>query len=100
MPNATVLISQPSTAVFEAMAAGKPVVLFPAGNEALMEFSDPKGAFEIARDPAELSTMLRTALAGKDSYRDTCRLFFEFHVNIDPQVSATERIVQTLIGLV
>jgi len=44
--------------VHEAMAAGKPVVLFPAADEPLMEFADPKGAFEIARDPADLPATL------------------------------------------
>jgi hypothetical protein len=43
--------------------------------------------------------MLRTAVAGKHSYRDRCRAFFERHVDIDPQVSAVERIVQTVVGL-
>jgi hypothetical protein len=99
MTKASVLISQPSTVVFEAMAIGKPTVLFPSLNEPLVEFADPKGAFEIARDPVDLPTMLRTALAGKDNYRDRCRAFFEFHVNIDPHISATQRIVQTLIDL-
>ncbi len=65
MPGAAVLITQPSTLVHEAMAAGKPVVLFPAANEPLMEFVDPKGAFEIARGPADLPALLRAALAGQ-----------------------------------
>jgi hypothetical protein len=43
--------------------------------------------------------MLRAALAGKDAYRDRCRAFFELHVDIDPKISSTQRIVQTLIHL-
>lgn len=97
MPEAAVLITQPSTLVHEAMAAGKPVVLFPAGGEPLMEFGDPKGAFEIARDPADLPALLRAALAGKDGHRERCRPFLDLHVSIDPSVTAVERITQALI---
>lgn len=100
MLEAAVLITQPSTLVHEAMAAGKPVVLFPATDELLMEFADPKGAFEIARDAADLPALLRTALADKDNYRERCRPFLEFHVSIDPNVAAVERIAQTLIQVV
>lgn len=97
MPEAAVLITQPSTLVYEAMAAGKPVVLFPAADEPLLEYADPKGAFDIAREAAELPALLRAALeAGKDNYRDRCRAFLDFHVSIDPQVAAVERIAQAL----
>jgi hypothetical protein len=98
MPEAAVLITQPSTLMYEAMAAGKPPVLFPVAGEPLLEYADPKGAFEIVRDPAELPGLLRAALAaGKDNYRDRCRAFLDFHVSIDPQVAAVERIAQALI---
>lgn len=96
MPEAAVLISQPSTVVYEAMAAGKPVVLFPVASEPLLEYADPKGAFEIARDPADLPALLRAALAGKDSCRERCRPFLDFHVSIDPNATAVERIAQAL----
>ena len=99
MPKASVLISQPSTVVFEAMAAGKPVVLFPAGDEGLVEFAEPMGAYDIARGPDDLVAMLRTALAGKERARERCRAFFEHHVDIDSQVPAVERIVRTVVGL-
>jgi hypothetical protein len=100
MPEAAVLITQPSTLVYEAMAAGKPVVLFPVSDEPLLEFADPKGAFEIARGAADLPALLRAALeAGKDNYRDRCRAFLDLHVSIDPQVAAVERIVQALIRI-
>jgi CDP-glycerol glycerophosphotransferase (TagB/SpsB family) len=99
MPEAAVLISSPSTVVYEAMAAGKPVVLFPVAGEPLLEFAEPKGAFEIARDPADLPDLLRAALAGKDGCRDRCRGFLDFHVSIDPKVASTERTVQALINI-
>src|SRR5262245_52608858 len=91
MPEAALLITQPSTLVHEAMAAGKPVVLFPAVGEPLIEFADPKGAFEIAHDPAELPALLRAALADKDGYHARRRPFLDFHVSIDPHVTAVER---------
>jgi hypothetical protein len=97
MPEAAVLISQPSTVVYEAMAAAKPVVLFPVADEPLLEYADPKGAFEIARDPADLPALLRAALAGRGRYRERCRPFLDFHVSIDPNVAAVERIAQALI---
>jgi hypothetical protein len=85
--------------VHEAMATGKPVVVFPAAHEQLMEFADPKGAFEIAREAAELPALLRAALAGKDGYRERCRRFLDHHVSIDPQLDAVERIAQALIKI-
>lgn len=97
IPEAAVLITQPSTVVHEAMAAGKPVVLFPAPDEPLMEFGDPKGAYEIAHAPAALPDLLRAALADRDGYRERCRPFLAFHVSIDPHVTAVERIAQALI---
>ena len=99
IPEAAVLISQPSTVVYEAMAAGKPIVLFPVAGEPLIEYADPKGAFEIARDPADLPALLRAALAGKDSCRERCRPFLDFHVSIDPNVTAVERVAQALIQM-
>ena len=99
MPEAAVLITQPSTLVYEAMAAGKPVVLFPVADEPLLEFADPNGAFDMAREPAELPALLRAALAGRHDYRERCRAFFDLHVSIDPQIAASERIAQALIQI-
>jgi hypothetical protein len=85
--------------VYEAMAAGKPIVLFPVADEPLIEFSDTRGAFEIARESAELPSLLRAALADQDHYRDRCHAFLDFHVSIDPHVAAVERIAWALIQI-
>ena len=94
MPEAAVLIAQPSTLVYEAMAAGKPVVLFPAADEPLLEFADPNGAFDMAREPAELPALLRAALAGRHDCRERCRAFFDpmsASIHRSPRASGSRR---------
>jgi hypothetical protein len=97
--DASVVVSRPSTVLLESMAAGKPVVLYPDIDDGLLEFGEPRGAFDIARSSMELTAALQTALAEKETYRDRCKSFFEFHVSIDPQLSAIDRIVEALIEL-
>ncbi|MBF8253710.1 MAG: hypothetical protein HW373_405 [Deltaproteobacteria bacterium] len=97
MLGASALISRPSTTIYQALAAGVPVVHFPAEEEDLAEFADPFGAFETAGDAHELPELLRQAIAGRDTVRERGRLFLERHVSIDPARTATQRIVDALL---
>jgi hypothetical protein len=94
--DASLLISRPSTTIYHAMAAGKPVVFLPTLNEELVEFSEPMGAYEVSKSRAELVQMIRQALDERASYRERCRAFFERHVSIDPKRPAAERMAAAL----
>lgn len=98
MLGASALISRPSTTIYQALAAGVPVVHFPAENEELVEFADPFGAFESASVADELPELLRRAIAGRATVRERSRLFLERHVSIDPARPATQRIVDALLA--
>jgi hypothetical protein len=96
LPECSLLISRPSTAIYQAQAAGKPVVFLPMQNEELVEFAEPMGAYERPKSPDELARAVRQALAERSSYRERCRAFFEHHVSIDPKRPATERMAAAL----
>jgi hypothetical protein len=90
------LITRPSTAVYQAMAAGKPVVLLPMSDEDLGEFAEPMGAYVRPNSPTELLRLIRQALGERGSYRERCRAFFERHVSIEPGNPAAERMAAAL----
>ena len=92
----SLLITRPSTAVYQAQAAGKPVIFLRMQNEELVEFADPMGAFDQPNSPAELVQMVRRALEQRHSYRERCRAFFERHVSIDLQRPVAERMAAAL----
>jgi hypothetical protein len=97
MLGASALISRPSTTIYQALAAGVPVVHFPAENEDVVEFADPLGAFESASAADELPELLRRATAQRTTVRERSRLFLERHVSIDLARPATQRIVDALL---
>ena len=96
---ASLLISPVSTVVLQSIASGAPVVLVPAGDERLGEFTDPMGAFEIVRSADELNAAVVRAVANPAGFRAQSRRFFETHVSIDPNRPALERIVSALLEL-
>jgi hypothetical protein len=98
MVGASALISRPSTTIYQALAAGVPVVHFPVENEELVEFADPLGAFESASVADQLPELLRRAIARRATVRESSRLFLERHVSIDPARPATQRIVDALLS--
>jgi glycosyltransferase involved in cell wall biosynthesis len=93
---AALLITRPSTVALEAMACGKPVVLFPAGNEDLFEFADAGDAVEVADDSAELAAAVARAVAAAPGYRARCRPFLVRHVAFDPARPAALKIADAL----
>jgi hypothetical protein len=93
---ASLLITRPSTVIYQSCAAGKPVVFLPTLKEELVEFSEPMGAYERPKSAAELVRMIRRALDERDSYRERCRAFFGRHVSIDPKRPAAERMAAAL----
>jgi hypothetical protein len=96
LADCSLLISRPSTAIYQAQAAGKPVVFLPTDNEQVVEFGEPMGAYGRPTNYGELVQMIRQALAERSSYRERCRAFFEHHVSIDPDRPATERMAAAL----
>jgi hypothetical protein len=93
------VITRPSTIVFEAIAARKPVILFPTHGEPLGEFAEPMGAFPVVHSPKKLLRVLRSALSERQSYWKRSQKFFEHHVSVDPQNAAAERIASMLLKL-
>lgn len=89
---AALLVTRPSTVVFEAMALGKPVVLFPVAGEPLYEFADAGPALETCDDAGALEAGVRRALAAAPAHRERCRTFLEDHVAYDPREPAAARI--------
>jgi len=88
LDRASVLISRPSTTIYEAMARGKPVVLFPVRGEKLVEFEHPMRAFETASQAEMLPGLIRRAIEARHGYRNQCRAFLDFHVRPDGQALA------------
>lgn len=97
IPRAALLITRPSTVVYESLAAGKPVVLFPTGGEWLGEFAESEGAFTVAPSAEALPDLIRQALANPLGTRDRSQAFMERHISIDPRHCATERICGALL---
>ncbi|HEY7609814.1 MAG TPA: hypothetical protein VIF14_11335 [Alphaproteobacteria bacterium] len=95
----SVLITRPSTTMYEAMAAGKPIVFFPTPDEELGEFAQPMGAYDIVHSAAELPRFIRQALAERGGYQQRARPFLERHVSIEPGRPALERIAHALAAL-
>jgi hypothetical protein len=99
LAGASAVVTRPSTVVFEAMAARKPVVVFPILGEPLGEFATPMRSFQIIHSPGKLAPALERALRDKESYGARCRRFFEHHVSFDPDKPATHRIADELLVL-
>jgi hypothetical protein len=99
LPRAAVLVSGPSTTVFEALVMGVPTVVYPHDGEYLGEIGEPEGAFEIVRDRADLSSAIRRAVALHGERVAARQRFLASHVSIDPSRSADERIAAALLEI-
>ncbi len=91
-----VLISRPSTTVFEAMILGRQPFVFPLEDDALCEFHDPRGAFPVCWNAEQLSAALRDHMAGKSSYRHS--EFLDGIVDIRPEHAAGDRMAEAILA--
>lgn len=96
--SSSVLISRSSTVIYEALARGKPVVLYPTPGEKLCEFAEPMRAFEIAGSAPELETMIRRALGRIPEQANLGAAFLAHHVDIRTVGEAHRRIVARLLA--
>jgi hypothetical protein len=96
---ASVLISRPSTAIYQAIAAGVPVVHFPTDYEELEEFAEPLGAYETAHSADELPQLIAQSLAARDRYHVQRGRFLERHVSMIPGRPAGDRMARVLLRL-
>ncbi len=92
-----VLISRPSTTVFEAMVLGRQPFLFPFEDDRLCEFHDPCGAFPICWNAKQLSRSLRAHLAGKSAFDHTQFLSDVF--DHKPEKPAGNRLADALLAM-
>jgi hypothetical protein len=98
LPEALALITRPSTTVYEAIACGIPVVLFPPVKP-LVEFAEPLGAFRLTQTEAALPDDLARAVASRPAYREIGRAFLEANLSIDPERTAAARIADALADI-
>lgn len=96
MRRAALLVTRPSTVVFEAMARGKPVVVFPIENEPLYEFANGDGAFELEPDGALLAAAVARAVTSAAAARERGRAFLAEHIAYDPRKPAPVRIAAAI----
>lgn len=99
LPRASVLVTRGSATVFEALALGLPVVLYPFGDEDLIEMAAPDGAYEIVLAPKDLAPALRRAIEPNAAREIGRHSFLEKHLSIDPSRSASRRIAESLMVL-
>jgi hypothetical protein len=95
--SSSILVTRPSTVVYEALFAGRAVVLFPHFNEPLGEFSDPKGSFGIVNSQNELTAALKRLRSQPSSYSDL-RRFVDAHVSIT-EIPSADRAAQALLKI-
>jgi FkbM family methyltransferase len=81
----SVFVSRFATGIIEALASGKPVIYFNPHGEEVAKFSDPLGAFEIARSATELADALRrveTDIAAGVDFRARAAPFLRRHAGL------------------
>lgn len=83
----TIVISRFSSVLLEAMALGKPVVYHNPHGERMDTFRDPRGAYRITHNSAELTEALQESLTWVTDYRERCQEFFRYHVSVESKPS-------------
>ena len=94
--NARVLISRPSTTVYEAMVLGRQPFLFPIEDDPLCEFHNPRGAFPICWNAGQLGNSLNEYLADKVQFDHNEFLGEVFDHN--PQEAAGDRMARAILN--
>ncbi|RAZ77255.1 hypothetical protein [Mesorhizobium atlanticum] len=98
LPDALVLVTRPSTTVYEAIACGIPVVLFPPVSP-MVEFDRPEGAFKPNSSRHDLVKDIRAAVRGRPSYFEQGQRFLNANLSIDPKTPAAQRIADALLHI-
>lgn len=98
LPEALALVTRPSTTVYEAIACGIPVVLFPLVSP-MVEFDSPMGAFKPTLSEHDLVEDIRAAVRSRPTYFEQSRDFLNANLSIDPKVPASQRIANALIDI-
>ena len=95
LPDAMVLVTRPSTTVYEAVACGIPVVLFPLVSP-MVEFDRPEGAFKPTSSRHDLVEDIRAAIRSRPTYFEQGMRFLNANLSIDPEIPAAQRIADAL----
>jgi hypothetical protein len=96
LSRASLLITRSSTVIYEALAAGVSVLYFPLPDEERVEFGEPRGAFQIADNAADLLRLAQAYAADPRFDRSAASSFLDWHVSIDPRRPAAERMAEAL----
>ncbi|MER8770081.1 hypothetical protein NKH63_15230 [Mesorhizobium sp. M0960] len=98
LPDALALVTRPSTTVYEAIACGIPVVLFPLVSP-MVEFDSPMGAFKPTWSEHQLVDDILAAVRSRPTYFEQSRDFLNANLSIDPKMPASQRIANALIDI-
>ena len=95
----SVFVSRFATGIIEALASGKPAIYFNPHGEKARKFTEPMGAFRVARDADELCEAILATLeevqSGKD-FRGRAARFLQHHANYEPGTSALSNTASTI----
>lgn len=95
LPHAEAIITRFSTVPFEAIAYGTPFVYFNPHHEKVPAFATPDPAFEHVHDKDSLVAALRSAIAGREGYRDRAEPYFRAQIDM-VETSSAERAAQAI----
>lgn len=99
IPDASVLITEPSTTIYEAFACGVPVVVMTEPEPNLMELAAHGAAFETVKPGDDLAAAIRRTLETEEENAEAREAFLQPRVSIDPSRPAPLRIARALAAI-
>lgn len=82
LSESSLLISRFSSAIIEAISMGVPAVYYNPNIEAVDKFTEPMGAFSIAKDTKSLIEAIKYELQNSSNVRQRSKRYLEHHCNL------------------